>query len=226
MTYPYVVGISGTHGTGKSSVFNALAQLHSPPYNLDRTQLSRSAQKALGWSSLSVAQESEDNVWALQNKVLESLVERDERIINSRLITLVERTPLDVWAYMVMWCKKLSIDIQSDRVQEFRDRCISAINSYSHIAIIPISDTIPFVFDPARGPEDARVSAEDDILRLALDILDVNNHDYSGNLVRFKNIHSTSIRDRAEEVSDILKDAGIQYMYQALYAPRPVFNQQ
>lgn len=217
--HPFVIGISGTHGTGKSSIFDALAFTSVPPFNVDRTQLSRSAQKNLGWDSLSVAGTSIENAWALQDSVIDALIRRDEAIVQSEKITVVERSPLDVWAYMLMWCEKLDIDPSSDRVQEFKTKCIDATKRYSHIAIVPASPEVPFKFDPHRGDEKFRQSVEEDILRLALEILDVNNH--YDNYVSFTFVKQVSIRDRALEIKEIIYDAGHRYMSKALYASGP-----
>ena len=41
-----IVGLSGTHGTGKSTIINGVAELG---YKVNQAQLARAAQKALGW---------------------------------------------------------------------------------------------------------------------------------------------------------------------------------
>lgn len=222
--FPLVIGVSGTHGTGKSSIFDALAFLSVPPFNLNRTQISRTAQRNLGWDSLARAGDSIENVWALQDSALTSMIQRDQEITDSGLITVVERSPLDVWAYMLMWCEKLSIDVRSDRVEEYKQRCIEATKRYSNIVIIPAVPEVPFKFDPHRGAEQFRASVEDDILRLALEILDVNSkHGGDPTDVRISYIKKITIRDRAEEVKTVIKQAGEAYMNMALYEPyRPL----
>ena len=47
-----IVGLSGTHGTGKSTIINGVAELG---YKVNQAQLARAAQKALGWETLSLS---------------------------------------------------------------------------------------------------------------------------------------------------------------------------
>ena len=96
MSKARIVGLCGTHGTGKSTIINGIRDLG---YKVNQAQLSRSAQKALGWDTLSRAQESKANMWALQYAILNAMFDRDQEALSTGEIVLVERTPADVWAY-------------------------------------------------------------------------------------------------------------------------------
>lgn len=150
-----VVGLSGTHGTGKSTILQGVKALGYP---VMEAQLSRAAQKALGWDTLKRAQESVDNMWALQDAVLTALDARDTEIEQSGMITLTERSPADLWAYTQMWCARLNIDPQVDsRVQEYQERCFQLSRRYAGLMIVPMTDAIPFVEEPNRADLESRV---------------------------------------------------------------------
>jgi hypothetical protein len=145
----YIIGLTGTHGTGKSTI---LQGAKTTGFNVVESQLSRAAQKALGWDSLKRAGESVDNMWALQDAILHAMDSRDTEIRDSKTLTVVERTPADMWAYTEMWCKRLNIDIFKDELAyAYRQKCRLMCGRYATFVYIPMSDEIPFVEDPHRA---------------------------------------------------------------------------
>lgn len=149
----YILGISGTHGTGKSYLSHHL----EPHFKVDSSQLSRTAQKALGWDSLSRAQESEENMWALQNSILDAMIARDAAITESRVITVAERTPADLYAYTRMWLERLKIDSNSStKFIDYHRRLVHASNAYLRVFVIFPHESIPFVAEPNRADEASR----------------------------------------------------------------------
>ena len=153
----YVVGISGTHGTGKSFLVRHL----EPHMAVDRTQLSRTAQKALGWDTLSRAEESEANVWALQNAILDAMIQRDEALNNLGehlgKPVVVERTPADLYAYARMWLTRLSIDPEESRkFAEYQERLLEASHAYKTVLVIFAHPSIQFIAEPNRADEASR----------------------------------------------------------------------
>lgn len=148
-----LVGLCGAHGTGKSTILQAVKELG---YQVDETQLSRTAQKALGWSSLAEAQKSEDHMWALQDAVLEAMYDRDQRILESKIPTLVDRTPADVWGYLCLWVKRLNEEVDWDRVSFYKQQCRDMAARYSRHIIVPIREEIKFVTESNRADEESR----------------------------------------------------------------------
>ena len=146
----YVIGLSGTHGTGKSTVAREAAALGVP---VNRAQLSREAQEALGWSTLAGARERLDTMWQLQGAILSRLVARDEAIARSRTLTLVERSPADVWAYTQVWLSRHGVDWKNDpqSLQYLADLGAHAREHYAKIIYVPMRDSIPFVEEPNRA---------------------------------------------------------------------------
>lgn len=155
----YIIGLSGTHGTGKSTI---LQGVKAAGFKMDESQLSRTAQKNLGWSSLSIVEESVDNMWALQDAIIHALEERDLKIQISEQYTLVERTPADLWAYTSLWCHRLGIDEQTDeRAVTYKMRCHElAQKYYARVMVVTPNAAIPFVAEPNRADIASRKHVE------------------------------------------------------------------
>jgi hypothetical protein len=154
MSQPRIVGLCGTHGTGKSTIINGVRDLG---YKVNQAQLSRSAQKALGWDTLSRAQESKANMWALQYAILDAMFDRDQEALSTAEIVLVERTPADVWAYTEMWCRRLLIDHVTDRqAVMYKKACRDLATNYCQFLFVPISDAVKFVAEPNRADSESR----------------------------------------------------------------------
>lgn len=154
----YVIGVSGTHGTGKSSIMKGVNVAGIDVYN---GSLSRTAQASLGWDSLSRVHESVENTWALQNAILDALRARDAEIQQSKKYVLVERSPADLWAYTQVWCSRLGIDPKTDeRAQEYFNKCLLLSDAYCACLIVSMHPEVPFVPDPNRGDLESRESVE------------------------------------------------------------------
>lgn len=153
----FIVGFCGTHGTGKTTL---LADMVKEGAHADTTQLSRAAQKALGWESLSKAQESVDNMWALQDAILAAMYDRDKAIMDrkgivegrsGRCVTIVERTPADMWGYTAMWLQRLGIPESDPRAMHYKAQCRNMASNYLGFIKLPQHPGIPFVEDPNRA---------------------------------------------------------------------------
>lgn len=145
----YIVGLCGTHGTGKSTILQGVKLAGCAS---DETQLSRKAQAVLCWKKLSIAQESVENMWALQDAILCAMFDRDVLIERSRTVTIVERTPADVWAYTEMWCNRLGINyIHDTRAMLYKARCRSMAQRYAKFLMVPPIMEIPFVVESNRA---------------------------------------------------------------------------
>lgn len=157
-----IVGLCGTHGTGKSTI---LQGVKSAGLQVVETQLSRSAQKSLGWSSLSKAEQSVENMWSLQDAILNAMYDRDLLISKSNQLTLVERTPADVWAYTELWCSRLGLNALTDsKAKSFKRLCRQlAGDFYSMFLVVPIKEEIKFVVDPHRADETSRITVSESI---------------------------------------------------------------
>lgn len=190
-----IIGICGTHGTGKSTVLQAAKKAG---FNVDETQLSRTAQKVLGWDRLSRAEESIDSMWALQDAVLQLMYVRDKAILEKGVLTVVERTPADVWAYTALWCSKHGIDVHSRFIQDkraavYRGMCRDQASRYAKFVVVPPCDEIAFQVDPHRADLASRNFVEREI----------NSFLWDGNLP-ISIMKTTSREMRAAEIQSII----------------------
>jgi predicted kinase len=146
----YVIGLCGTHGTGKSTVIKGLKEAGIP---VDDTQLSRTAQKMLGWDSLERVHESAENLWSLQDAILAAMYDRDKIINESQTFTIVDRTPADVAAYTLLWMLKLDYigEENRHRYDTFRGQCRTMASRYALHVYFPIREEIPFVAEAQRA---------------------------------------------------------------------------
>lgn len=183
----YIIGLTGSHGTGKSTIIQGVKNLG---LKVDESQLSRAAQKALGWSDLSPAQESEEQMWALQEAILGAMYDRDQRINESKQITLVDRTPADVWGYTMLWLMRLDAIGRANREHEFdfRKRCRVMASEYACHLVVPIKEEIPFVAESNRADFDSREFHERQVKAFVIPHLE------------HQVIESISVEDRISEV--------------------------
>lgn len=163
-----LIGISGTHGTGKSSILRGLAEHQSGSANklisIDTSQLSRTAQAALGWDTLEDATSSIEKVKEFQEAILAAMFDRDSKYLDSPDITFVERTPADVAAYAAYWItvKHAEEGTADDSVwlTNFQARCRVMAAKYESIVIVPSMAEIPLVEDKNRAAADSRFFVE------------------------------------------------------------------
>ena len=156
----YVLAVSGTHGTGKSTVLRGLRELNIPVLD---AQLSRTAQKMLGWESLSLAQESTEHMWQLQDMILSLMYDRDKLIAKSKTLTVVERSPADLWAYTKMWCSRLNVELSSERVILYKNKCRELSKAYRGFFMLYPNVMVPFQAEDARADLESRDSVQADI---------------------------------------------------------------
>lgn len=156
----WLVGLCGTHGTGKSTLIKDMVD---EGCIANTSQLSRAAQKALGWESLSKAQESVENMWQLQDAVLAAMYDRDQTIITSKRIStvIVERTPADMWGYTAMWLDRLGVSQDDPRAKHYKAQCRQMAANYLGFIRLPQHPHIPFVEEPNRADLASRNFVDD-----------------------------------------------------------------
>ena len=157
----HVIGLCGTHGTGKSTTIKALIEQGA---KVSPVQLSREAQQQLGWPTLAGALEKLDTMWQLQDAIFERMVARDSAITET---TIVERTPADVWAYTQVWLERHKVDWKNDkRSLDYLFALGKHLSDhYSSIFILPMRDAIPFVEEPNRADLASRYPVSKNIIQ-------------------------------------------------------------
>lgn len=149
-------GLTGAHGTGKSTIIKGVQPFG---VNVIESSLSRNAQARLGWANLKPAEESEENMWHLQEAILAAMYDRDQSALGSGTPILVDRTPADVWSYVDLWSIRLlskGLKVDEEHKRDFKNRCRVMASHYSHHIIVPISDAVPFVAENNRADLEGR----------------------------------------------------------------------
>lgn len=186
-----IVGLCGTQGTGKSTILQAA---EDAGFNVDRTQVSRTVQANLGWDRLSRAEESVENMMLLQNEIANVMYDRDVKYLRSDAITLVERSPADVWAYTCVWCHRNKVAMTTDPwALDYKRKLRFMSSLYRSFVIVPQVAEIPFVEDPHRADYESR-GYVDKVIREFLN---------SGQL-NVKEIQTVSREDRKAEIAALL----------------------
>jgi hypothetical protein len=190
-TDSYVIGLCGTHGTGKSTVIQGLKAAGLP---VEDSQLSRAAQKMLGWESLDPVNESAENVWLLQDAILAAMYDRDKRINDSKTFTIVDRTPADVYAYTFLWLLKLESIGRENRERHtvFCGQCKHLASNYALHIYFPIREEIPFVAEAQRAKLEDREQHNKHINNF---LMNVSAYE----------VRSLSPEDRVAEISSIFE---------------------
>jgi predicted ATPase len=188
-----LIAISGTHGTGKSTI---LQGLEDAGFNVDRTPVSRTVQKNLGWSSLSEATDSVEKMIDFQEAILEVMYDRDYKHRNESGVVFVERSPADVASYATYWTNvKFKKDDQVTRSQSdqwlsnYIGRCRAMCQHYDSIVLVPTSLDVPFIEDPNRATMENRMFCQKYINSFVI-----------GGGLHFFAVTKSKISDRVDEI--------------------------
>lgn len=151
-----LIGLTGAHNTGKSTILKGAKTFGVA---VIESSLSRNAQAMLGWENLKPAEESQENMWSLQEAILASMYDRDQSVLGSFQFTLVDRTPADVWAYVDLWTNRLDakgLKVDEDHKQDFKNRCRVMAGKYAHHIIVPITPEVKFEAEDNRADKEGQ----------------------------------------------------------------------
>lgn len=172
-------GVSGTHGTGKSTLLRALLLEGAkvfPSMYWHQTSLSRDVQTQLGISLDDFIGNSSLMI-RFQEEVMTNLIFRDFALTLPTAIgpSMVERTPVDLLTYAAMWLQKNGdMDNYADWFELYTARCVDAMRRYT--GIIVIEPSIPFVAEAQRASGDTRDECASSLLK-HLDALNKPEHE-------------------------------------------------
>lgn len=185
-----ILGLFGTHGVGKTTICK---ELEKRGWNTNTRSVPRAAQAHLGWERLSIVEESELNLWAMQDTTLKILITRDTRINEQNLLTFVDRTPVDLVGYLTLWAQRRDWKIDMDRYAAYVEACRVQCELYRHQFYIPMCKEIPFVAELNRGDEAGREANADAMCRF------VNEQ-----AISYHNIHCVKVEERADEIEGFI----------------------
>jgi hypothetical protein len=140
-----MIGLSGTHRTGKTTLAKAYAELAEIPYvtiSVADVLLSK------GWDCKDVKDPS------VRVYLQEALVERCDRVFSDeRGVFVSDRTPADVSAYLLadMNQNRLS-DIEENKVMSMVEACIDITNGRFGTTLV-LPPVLPWVSEPGKPLE-------------------------------------------------------------------------
>lgn len=152
-----IVGLTGPQGCGKSTLLAAIEANTSNELVIDKSTISRSVQTSLGYESLVEAYASVASMMSFQEAVLAALTTRDKKWKDDpgSGVVLVDRTPLDLMVYAMMWTMKLTSHTDPFDYAwclNYAKRCSLAIHShYDLIFTFSPSENIAFANEKNRA---------------------------------------------------------------------------
>ncbi|MGZ8172989.1 AAA family ATPase [Methylobacter sp.] len=137
------IGLTGTSGTGKTTLAVKVSELTGVPYVSSQAR----AAYAMFGIDPSNDQSSFDQRLAVQGKILD-FAEAEYKAVGSLFIT--DRTPMDFAAYVLADVQRANLtDEQTDQALAYVERCYQLTNLYFS-SLILIQPAIPFVERAAR----------------------------------------------------------------------------
>lgn len=188
-----LVGFSGAHGTGKSSVIDRIKEKNVPEIFVDEYKISRSVLSSMGLT-LEQATSTVDRTKEYQLNVLDAARERIRLIVEEHQFggtMVVDRTVADIAAYTRIWCEQNRIE--KKWYWSYASECASLLENYGEIFVFP-TGVFGFEDDGVRAKEDTQLLHEKYLLEF------LNVHGFKYYVVQEK-----TVQKRAEEIIDILK---------------------
>lgn len=154
-----IIGFSGTHNTGKSTVLQHIAALNNPRIVVDTFSISRSVQADYG-KPLSEIMSNPDNVLGYQTLVL---MRKRSHLQNLRVmypgddvLILTDRTPIDINAYTRLWLNQNKITNATDWLTSYTSACKADSLVYDSILFFPPRKEIKFVAESGRASQETQ----------------------------------------------------------------------
>lgn len=152
---PYIVGFTGTHGTGKTVVLDEIAALNVPEVFVDTLSVSRKVQSDWGLTLEQIVRDPR-NVPHFQEQIRARKAERLDTLLDTyphiRYI-FTDRTPIDLYAYATQWTRDHSGF--NHWLKDYTARCRDDMSAYDLTMLFPIR-RFGFVAQPNRAPETTR----------------------------------------------------------------------
>lgn len=136
------VGFSGAHGTGKSTLLNALRESQYTGVTVDTESMSRRVQVAINGASAtleSVVSEA-SNIIRFQEQILK---EKTLHLLKLRGnvpatgVLLTDRTPIDCYAYARMWVERHKFTGWEHWLYTYWTSCVKDMSQYDQVVLLP-----------------------------------------------------------------------------------------
>lgn len=190
-----IVGLTGSHGTGKSVVSNSVKQLSPTGIFSNQISVPRYVLEKMGMT-LQQATATPELVKEYQRRILKAAhTQMCSICFNGSAApssTIVDRTVVDFYAYARLWAEQNGVD--AEWLAEFKSDCIRDLDWYDKIFFFP-TGVFPFVDDGVRAKEDTQLVISQYMEEFLIE-----------NFPTYHTIQSTSIEDRANEIIKIIQN--------------------
>lgn len=165
-----IIAISGTHGSGKSTLISSLASVkYQIPQTLgagiqqlsiyiDDFKVSRSVQADFG-VTLAEAEKDLPTLKRFQEEIIKRKYEHDSELKHRpEDVVIVERSGIDILVYCALWFQK-NLICGIDNYKWFNTYKLQVFNLqkiYDGVVFVPAHPGIPFIAEENRAPEDNR----------------------------------------------------------------------
>lgn len=136
-----VIGFSGAHGTGKTTLLTALRDKHYKNVVVDLVSISRKVQATLNGQEATLASVVEDpaNITVFQDSILrEKALHLIRCIAESPQATtiLTDRTPIDCYAYARIWSERHKFTGWETWLRTYWTMCVRDMSQYTSIVLL------------------------------------------------------------------------------------------
>lgn len=169
------ITISGTEGTGKTTLVKAVSERYKIPMI---SEYAREIAKEM--NILNLRQMSLEETYKFQNEVLKRKIEEESKH-NS---FIADRSTIDNLAYYLRWCGR---DIRDELTQEYMNKCVKQLKLYDKVFVLPWN-SVPHEVD---GFRTTKLFYKYEMHCLIIGLLQENEID-------FKFLNFTKFEDRVE----------------------------
>ncbi len=138
---PKIIGFTGAHGVGKSTLLRAIKERQVPGLHVDDFSVSRSVQRDFyPGADLSEITAVSDNVPVFQDRIVARMQSRahDASQMHQYKFVLMDRTPIDCYAYARLWTDVHAV--HKSWLSDYKISCAKAMTRYDFVFIIPPRD--------------------------------------------------------------------------------------
>lgn len=189
-----IIGVSGAHGTGKTTVLNAIEQMEIGNVTVDAFSVSRHVQKEYK-VPLSEIVADPAAVPTFQDKIVQTMVDRVGSLRKwyktQDAFMFVDRSPVDAYAYAKIWLQ--SNPSYADWLTQYETKCAQALRAYDLIILVPPRE-FEFVAESKRASKETQMAHHTECVEF------LNTHGI--------NVHTVESLDVGARCNEFLKAAG------------------
>lgn len=189
-----IIGVSGAHGTGKTTVLNAIEQMEIGNVTVDAFSVARHVQEEYK-VPLSEIVADPAAVPTFQDKIVQTMVERAGSLRKwyktQDAFMFVDRSPVDTYAYAKIWLQ--GKQGYADWLTQYETKCAQALRAYDLIILVPPRE-FEFVAESKRASKETQMAHHTECVEF------LNTHGI--------NVHTVESLDVGARCNEFLKAAG------------------